>query len=68
VQFLDWLLPHFTVLHETQQQIAEMIDRMPPQVGMRDGLLRVCNELNRLGYASAGELAERVKAKFPPAG
>ncbi len=65
VRFLDWLLPHFTVLHETRQQIAEMIERMPAQSGLQVGLLRVCNELSRLGYAGAGELAERVKGKFP---
>lgn len=65
VQFLEWILPHFTALHETRQQIADIIDRMPTQAGLRAGLLRICNELSRLGYSAAADLAQRITAKFP---
>jgi len=64
VGFLVWILPRFQVLHEMRDTICKFVDRMPPKATLQSGLLQVAQELRRLGFAGASELAEKIRVRF----
>jgi hypothetical protein len=44
--------------------ICKFVDRMPPKATLQSGLLQVAQELRRLGFAGASELAEKIRVRF----
>jgi hypothetical protein len=43
---------------------AQQAGELPPKAILQSGLLKVAQELSRLGFTDAGELATKIRARF----